>query len=400
MRAYHFSEMPYPDFPPEAEAQYGSPRVIMPNSLYDSKIGADLYNRYLDDYIYADDLGLDIMLNEHHQTATCTNTCVPLTAAILARQTKQAKLCILGNPLPHRDNPLRVAEEVAMVDCISGGRVISGFVRGVGTEVHPANTNPTLTRERFEEAHDLIVKAWTTAEPFNWEGKYWHYRYANVWPQPYQKPHPPIWITGTSPGNVPWVADREYVFAAFLMAYDDVSRLYDIYRRRCQELGFAEPGNDRFAYLALVHVAETDEQAWEQGKELMWYVGRRRHPALNNPPGFNSVATNMMVLAGVTKPYGDDFESLMSKGIVIAGNPDTVRNQMMEWHKRGVGHMLMMAQAGKMPQNQTQRSLELFAKEVYPALKELGADPNDPPRFTGATEPAPLVQSRVMGAEG
>jgi alkanesulfonate monooxygenase SsuD/methylene tetrahydromethanopterin reductase-like flavin-dependent oxidoreductase (luciferase family) len=399
VRAYHFTEMPYPYFPPEAEDELGSPRVILPNSLYDPLLGADLYNRYLDDYLYADELGLDIMLNEHHQTATCTDTCVPLTAAILARQTRNAKLCILGNPLPHRDNPLRVAEEVAMIDCISRGRVLSGFVRGVGTEVHPANTNPALTRERFEEAHDLIVKAWTTPEPFNWEGKHWHYRYANVWPQPYQKPHPPIWITGTSPDNVPWVADHEYVFAAFLMAYDDVSRLYDIYRRRCAEMGFAEPSNDRFAYLALVHVAETDEKAWEQGKELMWYLSRRRHPGFTNPPGFNSVATNLMVLSGVTKPYNDDFESLMSKGIVIAGNPDTVRKQMLEWHKRGVGHMLMMAQAGRMPQNQTQRSLELFAREVYPALTDLGGPPNGALSAVPGAEPAPAMRGRGPNAE-
>src|SRR6185295_16369048 len=137
MKAYHFTEMPYPFVPPEVEKDYGTSRIVIPSEYCDPAVAADLYNRYLDDYVYADDLGLDIMLNEHHQTATCTDTCVPLTAAILARQTKQAKLCILGNPLPHRDNPLRVAEEVAMIDVISRGRAISGFVRGVGTEVHP-----------------------------------------------------------------------------------------------------------------------------------------------------------------------------------------------------------------------------------------------------------------------
>jgi len=159
MLAYHFTEMPYPYFPSDVEVELNSPRVIMPNEYYDSKIGADLYNRYLDDYIYADDLGMEIMLNEHHQTATCTDAIISISGAVLARQTKRAKICLLGNPLPHRDNPLRVAEEVAMLDCISHGRIISGFVRGVGTEVHPANTNPVLTRERFEEDHDLIIKA-------------------------------------------------------------------------------------------------------------------------------------------------------------------------------------------------------------------------------------------------
>src|SRR5438309_9746220 len=176
MLAYHFTEMPYPYFPPDVEVELNSPRVIMPNEYYDSRIGADLYNRYLDDYVYADELGLEIMLNEHHQTATCTDAAVSISAAVLARQTKRAKICVLGTPLPHRDNPVRVAEEIAMLDCISRGRIISCFVRGVGTEVHPANTNPTLTRERMEESHDLIVKARTTREPFHWAGKRWNCR--------------------------------------------------------------------------------------------------------------------------------------------------------------------------------------------------------------------------------
>jgi alkanesulfonate monooxygenase SsuD/methylene tetrahydromethanopterin reductase-like flavin-dependent oxidoreductase (luciferase family) len=374
MLAYHFTEMPYPYFPPEKEIEYGTPRVLLPNSYNDPQIQADLYNRYLDDYVYADEIGLEIMLNEHHQTATCTNVAVSLSAAALARQTKRAKLCILGTPLPHRDNPVRVAEELAMLDNISRGRIISGFVRGVGTEVHPANTNPVLTRERMEESHDLIVKAWTSREPFSWEGKHWHYRYVNVWPRTYQQPHPPIWITGTSPDNVPWVADHQYVFAAFLMDYDSVTRLHDIYIRRCQEQGLPEPGPEKFAYLALCYVADTDERALDEGKELMWYTSRKRHPALTNPPGFNSVRTNLMILSGQDKPRSDTFDSLRSKGIVIAGSPKTVLEQCKEWHKRGIGHLLMMNQAGVLDTEKTRRSMKLFADEVYPELKAL--DPN------------------------
>lgn len=375
MLAYHFTEMPYPYFPPEKEIEYGTARVVLPNEFIDPAIAADLYNRYLDDYMYADDLGLNIMLNEHHQTATCIDSCMPLSAAVLARQTRNAKLCLLGNPLPHRDSPVRVAEEVAVLDCISRGRIISGFVRGVGTEVHPANTNPVLTRERFEEAHDLIIKAWTVHEPFHWEGKHWHYRYVNPWPRPLQQPHPPIWITGTSPDNVPWVADHQYTFAAFLMAHDDASRLFNIYRQRSAEMGLPTPGDDKFAYLALCYTAETDEQAWDEGRELLWYLNRRRHPALFNPPGFASVRTNMMMMAGIDKPRGDTFESLRDKGIIIAGSPDTVRRQLLEWHRRGVGHLLMMNQAGTLSAEKTRRSMELFAKEVYPEFKDLAPIP-------------------------
>jgi alkanesulfonate monooxygenase SsuD/methylene tetrahydromethanopterin reductase-like flavin-dependent oxidoreductase (luciferase family) len=374
MLAFHFTEMPYPYVPPEVEKELGSARIIVPNSYCDPKIMADLYNRYLDEYEYADELGLEIMLNEHHQTMTCLNAVVPISAAALIRRTKRAKLCVLGSPLPHRDNPVRIAEEIAMLDCLSRGRIISGFVRGVPTEVHPANSNPAQNRARFEEAHDLIVKAWTTREPFNWEGRFWHYRYVNVWPRPYQEPHPPIWITGSSLGNVPWVADRQYTFACFLTPYDWTEQLINCYRERCRERGFPEPGPDRFAYLALCYTAETDEEAQRDGQGLLWYLYRERHPQFNAPPGYNPPqALAKSYLGGGAKGYRDSFETLQEKGIVIAGSPDTVIKKVRYLHERcGIGNLLMMNHAGTMPADKTRRSMELFAREVYPTIRDLG----------------------------
>src|SRR6185437_12119991 len=110
---------------------------------FDPKVGADLYNRYLDEHMIADELGLNIMLNEHHQSADCLDCAAPLPAAILARQTSKARICILGNPVANRGEPVRIAEEMAMIDCISRGRLEVGFVRGVPTEINPANSNPT-----------------------------------------------------------------------------------------------------------------------------------------------------------------------------------------------------------------------------------------------------------------
>ena len=373
MLAYHFTEMPYPFVPPEVEQAVKSARVIVPNKYCDPRVAADLYNRYLDEYEYADELGLDIMLNEHHQTMTCMDATVPVSAGALARRTKRAHIAIVGSPLAHRDNPIRIAEEIAMLDCISRGRIISGFVRGVPTEVQPANSNPAQNRARFEEAHDLIIKAWTTPEPFHWEGKFWHYRYVNVWPQPLQQPHPPIWITGSSVENVPWVADHQYTFACFLTPYEWTEKLIATYKYRCEEKGLPEPGPDRFAYLALTFVGETDEQAKEEAKGLLWYLYRERHPQFNAPPGYVSPQAAAKMYLGASKPYRDSIEALMDKGIVIAGNPDTVIEKMTYLHERcNIGHMLMMNQAGFMPADKVRRSMELFAKEVYPAIRHLG----------------------------
>src|ERR1700687_5489229 len=133
MRVWHFSEMPYPYLP--APKDYDSVRITLPNSVYDPEIGGDLYNRYLDEWMLADELGLDIMTNEHHSTPTCLDAACPLTLAILARQTRKARLLALGNPIANRRDPVRLAEEMAMIDVISRGRLEWGFVRGVPMEV-------------------------------------------------------------------------------------------------------------------------------------------------------------------------------------------------------------------------------------------------------------------------
>jgi alkanesulfonate monooxygenase SsuD/methylene tetrahydromethanopterin reductase-like flavin-dependent oxidoreductase (luciferase family) len=348
--------------------------VILPNAYCDPLTAADLYNRYLDDYLCADDLGLEIMLNEHHQTMTCLDSVVPVSAAALARQTTRAKIAILGSPIVHRDNPVRVAEEIAMLDCISRGRIISGFVRGVGSEVHPANTNPALQRERMDEAHDLIIKAWTEREPFNWEGRFWHYRYVNIWPRPYQDPHPPVWVSGSHVESVEWVADRGYTFATFLNPYDLVETLVAAYKRRAAERGLPEPGPDRFAYLALCYTAETEEDAERGGRELLWYLQRERHPYFFNPPGYTPYQQMARQMAsGERRAYGDSYEMLSEKGILLAGTPDQMIEKITYLYERcNTGHLLMMNQAGFMSAERTRRSMELFAREVYPAIRGLG----------------------------
>ena len=143
-------------------------------------------------------MGFDaVMLNEHHSTPFCMQGVTNVGASILARITKQVKIIILGNVLPIWDDPLWLAEQLSMIDMISHGRLVSGFVRGGGRESWSHNSPPHFNRERFEEAHDLIIKAWTEPGPWRWEGKHFHYRYVNPWARPLQEPHPQIWIPST-----------------------------------------------------------------------------------------------------------------------------------------------------------------------------------------------------------
>jgi alkanesulfonate monooxygenase SsuD/methylene tetrahydromethanopterin reductase-like flavin-dependent oxidoreductase (luciferase family) len=303
---------------------------------------------------------------------------VPLTAAILARQTKRGRICVLGNPVANRGDPVRVAEEMAMVDCISRGRLDAGFVRGVPYEVFAANTNPTQTVERLWEAVDLIVKAWTTHDgPFSFEGRFTHRRAVNVWPRPYQSPHPPIWITGSSDFDaIRKVASRGYTFATFLQPHDSVRKMFDAYRSAYRDCGL--PGGGGMAYMPLVYTADSEAEAEKGAQELSWYINVKVEPQYRNPPGYVPVALNVKALQGAyagrtaaIRAQGLEFQK--EQGVVVYGTPDSVVAQIKRFHERvgGFDHLLMMQQAGFLDHQRTVRSMTLFAKEVLPRIAHL-----------------------------
>ncbi len=201
MKAWHFSENAYPYLPPADE--YESIRVNLPNKQLRSGEGRGALRPLPRRMVIAEDEGMEIMLNEHHQTATCVDPAAPIVLGALARLTKKARLLILGNPVANRRQPVRVAEEMALVDVLSHGRLECGFVRGVPYEVLPANSNPVRMNERQWEAIDLIVKAWTTHDgPVSHEGRFFHHRNINIWPRPYAAAaSADLGVSTTSPGG-------------------------------------------------------------------------------------------------------------------------------------------------------------------------------------------------------
>ena len=298
MKTWFFTEDAYP-YLPDADS-YESIRVNLPNKHYDPEIGADLYHRYLDMWNAADEIGLEIMLNEHHQTATCVVPAAPLMLSILARETKRARLLILGNPIGNRNTPVRVAEEMAMVDVISRGRLECGFVRGVPYESAPANVIAFRGTERLWEAHDLIVKAWTHHEgPFNFEGRFYHMRQVNIWPRPYQQPHPPVWVTIGSGGSGVQVSRHKHVGAVFLAGYNGIRAIFDGYRSGYREAHGVEAPLDRLAYCALIHVGENESRAREGAEKILWYMTSNKVAAQwNNPPGYHPPHVAAMIMKG------------------------------------------------------------------------------------------------------
>ncbi len=372
---FYFTELPYPAFPESEADKYPSMRLTFPNTYFDPRTAHDLFKRYLDEYQYAEEAGFDgLMINEHHNTPSCMDVEVNITGGILARVTNRAKILMLGNMLPTSDNPVRLAEEIAMLDVISGGRIISGFVRGIGIESWANNTNPVYNRERFEECHDLIMKTWTTPGPFRWEGKHYHYRAVNPWMLPIQQPHPPVWVPGTgSPETVRWAAENRYTYAAFLTKMDVARNLFGNYRRFAAEDGW-EPGPEKFAFMICAHVNDTDEKAQESGKAFMWRMG---HPLKGPreywaPPGYFSAAGAAANALRRPKPLNElSYEELQDEYHLVVGSPDTVIRKLRYIKEElGIGALLLEAQGGPLSHKDTMRSLELFGKEVIPALKE------------------------------
>jgi alkanesulfonate monooxygenase SsuD/methylene tetrahydromethanopterin reductase-like flavin-dependent oxidoreductase (luciferase family) len=379
LKAWHFSETAYPYLPPVES--YESIRVTLPNKFYDPEKGAALWDRFLDEWCIADEEGVEVMLNEHHQTATCVDPAAPLVLAALARLTKKARLLVLGNPIANRRQPVRVAEEMALADVMSRGRVEVGFVRGVPWEVAAANSNPVRMNERHWEALDLIIKAWTAKDgPVSHEGRFFHHRNINIWPRPYQQPHPPVWVSTTSPSGAARVGARGFIQATFLTGFDGTRAVFDAYRKGWHQAGLGDMVPlDRLAYAALVYTAPSEPEARAGAEKLLWYITANKVlPQHTFPPGYVPIRAAVDVMRGKVNPlshFGEKptIESAIESGIMMAGTPDQVVKQVRKLyeHVGGFGHLLLMGQAGFLEHKETVLGIRTFAREVYPQLKEL-----------------------------
>ena len=375
MKVYYFSEFPYHEYPDEEGEKYPSLRLTFPNTYFEPETASDLFKRYFDECVYVDEMGFDgIMVNEHHNTPSCMNASCNLSAAVLARTTKNAKILLLGNILPIHDNPVRLAEEIAMIDVISGGRVISGMVRGTGVETLSTNGNPMYNRERFEECHDLVIKTWTEPGPFRWEGKHYNFRVVNPWMVPVQKPHPPVWVPGTaSPETAQWAAEHGYTYVAFLTPLDVTEDLFQIYRATAAEKGY-EPSPDNFGYLLCCYVADTQEEADEQARHFIWRMGTttRGPREYMNPVGYRSQQGEQVAARRAIRPLiQQSYEELNENYHIVAGTPDTVLEKIRYLYDRlGMDHLIFYGQESKMSHDATMKNIGLFGKEVLPEIQK------------------------------
>ena len=402
MKICFFHLMPYQDLPADFESNHRSAWVDLPNEYFDPQIGQQHYCDFVDELEYADTLGFDgVCVNEHHSNAYGLMPSPNIIAGTLARSTSRAALVVLGNSLALYQPPLRVAEEMAMLDVMSGGRLVAGFPVGTSMDTtFSYGQVPLELRERHNEAHDLIMRAWKERKPFIFNGKYTKLRYANIWPRPLQQPHPPVWIPGSgSLETWDWVLKHNYVYC--YLSYYGYQRGHRVVK------GFwdtaAARGVDdnpyRLGFLQLVCVSETDQSAEKEYEEHVKYFYQkmlRIHAPFAESPGYrslNSIRESIRPQMGqeTMKAADMNWKDYVEQGHVIAGSPDTVRERLTEAIKLlRVGHLMCLLHIGSMPKDLTRKNMELFTSQVMPGVKDIWSEYDDPwwPKRVGELSPA------------
>ncbi|MCC7363986.1 MAG: LLM class flavin-dependent oxidoreductase [Dehalococcoidia bacterium] len=388
MEILYFTEQPmsaYPEDKATDEVPIGGGKtqritsLLFSNKYFDPMEGSRLYRERIEEWKLVDESGFDgIMLNEHHTAPFCMSPRVNLFAAILATVTKNVKIVLLGNPLPLWDNPVHLAEELSIIDMISQGRLVSGFVRGGGVENIQANTNPSFNRERLEEAHDLLMEAWTKEGPFRWEGRHFDFRVVNPWATPYHRPHPPIWIPGVaSKETVIWAAQQGYPYIGLNTNFDVSAKIRELYAGAAAEAGITA-GPEHFGQLLQCHVADTEEKAEQNAKEFMWMRGEftgLAHPVWGSPTGYGSRSNrnSLIEISAGRRPLvmPPPINQRRLERTFVWGTPKTVVEQLkvvLENNRPGV--LALWGNDGRIDHADSKRCIELLGKEVLPEIRE------------------------------
>ncbi len=382
MKFTWFNLMPWPYLPDDFREKHHSVWVDIDSKLFDPVKSHEVYNTYLDLLEYAATLGFDaIGANEHHQNGYGLMPSPNLIAASLARRTDDVALLVLGASIALYNPPLRVAEEFAMLDCISGGRLVAGFPVGTSMDTNYCyGTIPALTREKYREAHELIMRAWHEREPFAFNGRYTKLRYVNIWPRPIQQPHPPIHIPGGgSIETYDFCIDNTYSYSYLsFTGYLRAKALLQGYWDRVAERG-VDTSPYRAGFAQTICVADTDAEAERLYSQHMHYFYNRClhvYPGFADAPGYRTIKT---IQKGVLSQYAPlagfqnlTWKDLVEGGHIIAGSPETVR-QRMEDMIQGlhVGNVFCLLHVGDMPKEKCMYSTKLFAEKVMPKLRGL-----------------------------
>lgn len=384
MKVFLFDLLPYGEHLEHLKVGAELPWPL-PRRHFKPEVAVRTYAEHLDAWEEADRLGFDgIGFNEHHTSPYGLMNSPNLLAASAAQRTRRAKLLIYGNLLPLHE-PLRLAEELAMLDCLSNGRIVSGFARGIPREHNVFGVSLTESRARFEEAWEIIRRAWTE-EAFSYEGQYWSYRDVAIWPRPVQQPHPPVWVPVTSSKEtIEWAAAHDIPITPGLGSWglrEDVIRYY----AKCLAQHGHQFTPDHLILTATAYVADSKAQAVKESGPYTLYFNRTlfSHGNVTDASPLTQAgyltSASMDYLRPENRAAGararEDFRNMTLADVEREaehqpfGPPDEVRQRLIEAAERAGANVLVVTMnRGAMPQEMFLEQIRRFGTEVLPALQ-------------------------------
>jgi alkanesulfonate monooxygenase SsuD/methylene tetrahydromethanopterin reductase-like flavin-dependent oxidoreductase (luciferase family) len=286
---------------------------------------------------------------------------------------------MLGNLLPIL-NPIRVAEEYAMLDVMSGGRLVAGFVRGIPHEYISYNIPPSQSRARMKEALDLILKAWTEPEPFGWEGEFYQHRAVSIWPKPFQKPHPRILLSASNEESAEFVGQYDAILGMTLIIDLDVVRdTIEIYKKVSRAHG-RDPGPDHILIGQQTCIAETDEEARHHMREALPYFHDKlmrpqqdaQRIVLQKSRFFSDDEQKAFFVKRLQTHKSRSLEDQIEAGSLLCGSPQSVVKQIKRLRQHlGAGHININMKIGTMPDEIILKGMDLFRTQVLPHVADL-----------------------------
>jgi alkanesulfonate monooxygenase SsuD/methylene tetrahydromethanopterin reductase-like flavin-dependent oxidoreductase (luciferase family) len=350
------------------------------NRVFDPETARKLYRTYVETMIYAEACGFDwVGCNEHHFSPYGLMANCNVIGGALAYPTRRIRIAMMGNLVP-LNNPLRIAEEYAMLDCMSGGRLIAGLMRGIPHEYIAYNIPPGESWERQREGIALILKAWTEPEPFGWEGEHFRFRQVSIWPKPLQKPHPPLVISASSPESARFAGEMKATMGMVLIS--DLAMAKEcvaVYKEAARGAGW-EPKAENILVGMHTCIADTDAAARHQLTEAKRYfdqilMGGPRTAGklvLQKTRYYQDEANANRMQQRLQKREAATLEQQIEGGMIFCGSPQSVVQQMRRVHAElGNGVFNLTMQVGDLPDAAVRKGMELFRDRVHPEVRDL-----------------------------
>ena len=386
MKVYLMDLLPYGRHFDEFKADRKIPYPLS-GSHFDPKVAAADYAAHLDIWSEMEELGFDgVGLNEHHTTPHGLMVSPNMLAAAGARQTKKLEFLLLGNLLPLH-NPLRIAEELAMADCMSEGRILSGFARGVPREYRVYDVPMSESRARFDEALEIILKAWTE-DVFSYEGKFWRFKDISIWPRPYRQPHPQVWIPFTGSKETIQLAGRHNFNAVLPAGHPGVSQdIVSYFAAQLEQNGHALTPQ-HLCLFTDAFVADSAEAAMRENMDYylyfvqtLWHHGSDQPKELLGKAGYVA-SSSYDYIREENRPFAEmdrskirltnasDVEKRVAEGSLAWGSPKDVADRLIEKAEQiGANSLLLNVNLGAPPTEMFREQVRRFGRDVLPRLK-------------------------------